>query len=153
MQKVKFKSYGLNYWESSNLQVQIKLIFCLCQRNFAYFTFANSVQFGWNIQVIVYIKFIIYGKLVCMVFVWYTVSFMAAAIVFFQDQIRLLWQRYMCYDVMLFVIIAASFVLFSFQISSFWWRHLYCDVVKKTLFVTYFNIIHYDVIKAGLYLL
>ena len=61
----------------------------------------------------------------------------------------------MCYDAiktMLFVIMAASFVLFGVQISLFWWRHLYCDVVKKALFVTYFNIAYYDVIKAGLYL-
>ena len=51
-----------------------------------------------------------------MVFVWYTMSFVAAALVFFLDYIRLFWQRYMCYDViktMLFVIIAASFVLFG----------------------------------------
>ena len=62
----------------------------------------------------------------------------------------------MCYDVIktiLFAIIAASFVLFDVQISLFWLRYLYCDVVKKALFVTYFNIIYYHVIKKGLYLL
>ena len=63
MQKVNFKSCGLNQWQYSNFQAQIKLIFCLRQRSFACFTFANSVQFGRNIQVIVSIQFNIYGKL------------------------------------------------------------------------------------------
>ena len=62
----------------------------------------------------------------------------------------------MCYDVIktiLFVIIAASFLLLVVQISLFWWRYLYSDAVKKALFLTYFNIVYYDVIKVGLYLL
>ena len=42
-------------------------------------------------------------------------------------------------------------MLFCVQISLFWWRYLYCDVAKKALFVTCFNIGHYDVIKAELY--
>ena len=70
LRKVKFKSYGLDQWQSSNFQIQTKLIFCLRQRSFDCFTFTNSVQFSWNIHVIVYIKFIIYGKLICMVSVW-----------------------------------------------------------------------------------
>ena len=53
-----------------------------------------------------------------MVFVWYTMSFVAAALVFFLDYIRLFWQRYMCYDViktMLFVIYSSLIRAFQFS--------------------------------------
>ena len=54
---------------------------------------------------------------------------------------------------MLFVIMAASFVIFGVQIRLFWRRYLHYDAVKKALFVTYFNTVYHDVIKAELYLL
>ena len=53
-----------------------------------------------------------------MVFVWYTMSFVAAALVFFLDYVRLFWQRYMCYDViktMLFVIYSSLICAFQFS--------------------------------------
>ena len=56
------------------------------------------------------------------------------------------WNNVICYY-------SSFIVLFGVQTSLFWRCYLYCDVVKKALCVTYFNIVYYDVIKLGLYLL